>query len=137
VESITQTHVLRFKPGEDLKRCIQLWAKEKQIKAAVVVTCVGSLSQSNLRYANQQTGVSLNGFFEILALSGTISASAVHLHISIADEKGITRGGHLLDGNIIYTTAEIALAVLPEIEFVREKDPTYGYNELKVQKANQ
>lgn len=134
MDSTTQIHVLRLKPHEDLKACVQNWAKENQIKAAAIVTCVGSLEQVHLRYANQSTGSTSLGFFEILSLSGTVSDSSVHLHLSVADSDGVTKGGHLLDQNFIYTTAEIVIAELPDVEFHREMDATYGYTELKIQK---
>ena len=134
MKSFGQIHVLRLKPHEDLKSCVQVWARENQIKAAVVVTCVGSLEQVNLRFANQNAGTTTRGFFEILSLSGTLSETAVHLHLSVADKKGVTQGGHLLDKNYIYTTAEVAIAELTDLEFLREMDSTYGYKELKIQK---
>lgn len=134
VESIAHVHVLRLRPHEDLKMCLLLWAKKHQVKAAVVISCVGSLEQFHLRYANQSSGDRKKGFFEILSLTGTISDTYAHLHLSLADEQGIAKGGHLLDGNLIYTTAEIAIAELTDMVFAREKDPVYGYDELNVQK---
>lgn len=44
----------------------------------------------------------------------------------------MTTGGHLLDANLIYTTAEIAIAELPELVFDRVLDSTYGYQELQI-----
>jgi predicted DNA-binding protein with PD1-like motif len=35
---------------------------------------------------------------------------------------------------LVYTTAEIVLAQLPNFEFSRSLDPTYGYFELVVNK---
>ena len=133
MQSNSKIHVIRLKPHEDLKKSVQLWAKENQIRAAVIVTCVGSLEQVHLRYANQPGGKASKGFFEILTLSGTLSASSVHLHLTIADDKGLVTGGHLLDENLIYTTAEIAIAELTDVAFLREEDLTYGYRELKIQ----
>lgn len=100
----------------------------------MIVTCVGSLVQYNLRYANQKGGHSKTGHFEIVSLVGTLSRSAAHLHLSIADETGKTTGGHLLDGNIIYTTAEIGIAELPDLVFERVFDAASGYHELFVAK---
>ena len=132
LHSPQKIYAIRLKPGEDLKQSIQKFAVENNLQASVVVTCVGSLLQYNLRFANQREGVVRKGHFEILSLSGTISESAVHLHLSIANEKGKTTGGHLLDDNLIFTTAEIAIAELTELEFKRIYDPNSGYPELSI-----
>jgi predicted DNA-binding protein with PD1-like motif len=124
--------ILRLKPHEDLKESLQAFAEENNIKAAVIMTCAGSLEQYNLRFANQKDAAIGNEFYEILSLTGTLSATACHLHLCIADAKGKTTGGHLLPGNLIYSTAEIAIASLPDLVFERVEDATYGYRELHV-----
>ena len=129
-----RVYALRLKPGQDLKKEIMQLARTQQIRAGCVVTCVGSLQEANLRFANQPVGTPMPGKFEILSLVGTFSVDAAHLHLSIADSTGRTFGGHLMDGNRIYTTAELVIGIMPELEFVREADPTYGYQELLVRK---
>ena len=109
-----------------------VFAEKNKIKAGFVATCVGSLEQVNLRYANQPSGTLLKGHFEILSLSGTFSDTSAHLHLSVADSTGKTIGGHLLDDNQIYTTAEIVVGELLDVEFTRELDSTYGYQELVI-----
>ena len=52
--------------------------------------------------------------------------------MSVSDENGRTIGGHLLNNNLVYSTAEIVLVELTDLEFAREIDPTYGYHELVV-----
>jgi uncharacterized protein len=74
------------------------------------------------------------GYFEIVSAEGTFSDSAAHLHLAVADDEGKTTGGHVLDENLIYTTAEIAIAVLEDVAFERATDPSYGYQELQVKK---
>lgn len=127
-----QVHVFRLKPHEDLKTAIVEYAKANSITAGIVLTCVGSLEEYNIRFANEKAGKKLWGYFEIVSLTGTFSTSSSHLHLSVSDSRGNTIGGHLLDGNHIYTTAEIAIGVLPEITFEREIDATYGFSELVV-----
>lgn len=131
MESHLKAYVLRLKPREDLRKSILQFAKTNTIKAGVIITCVGSLEQLNLRFANQDKPTLIKRHFEILALSGTFSDDNTgHFHISVADDSGHSIGGHLLDDNFIYTTAEIVLGSLPELHFVRETDPAYGYKEL-------
>jgi uncharacterized protein len=125
---------LRLKPHQDLKKELIAFAAEEKLKAGCIVTCVGSLEHVNLRFANQPEGKSLKGHFEILSLVGTFSETSAHLHLSVADNTGVTIGGHLLDDNLIYTTAEIVIGELTDVEFKRETDSTYGYQELVVKK---
>jgi predicted DNA-binding protein with PD1-like motif len=130
--SNAKVYVIRLRPREDLKRSILTFARERQLKAAIILTCVGSLEQLHIRFANQKSGTMRPGHFEILHCGGTLSDSNCHLHLTVADETGITCGGHLLEDCLIYTTAEIAIAELPQLEFLRIEDRTYGYHELVV-----
>jgi predicted DNA-binding protein with PD1-like motif len=132
MHSKSKTYVIRLKPHEDLKKSIMQFAKDNNIKAGIVQTCVGSLEQYNLRFANQENGSLQNGHFEIVSCVGTFSSTACHLHLAVSDSLGVTRGGHLLENNLVYTTIEIALAELTDIVFERIIDPTYGYSELNV-----
>jgi predicted DNA-binding protein with PD1-like motif len=127
-------HVFRLKPGSDLIQEIRAWAKSNRIRAASVVTTVGSLKRLNLRYANQSDGVAQEGKYEITSLVGTIADSGLHLHLQVSDTKGNSIGGHLLEGNLIFTTAEIVLVEFPELSFSREPDEASGYHELVIRK---
>ena len=63
---------------------------------------------------------------------GTLSPKGVHIHISVSDENGNTIGGHLKNGCIVNTTAEVCLLVFDNIKFDREFDETTGYDELVI-----
>jgi predicted DNA-binding protein with PD1-like motif len=126
------TYALRLKPGDDLRQRLTAFAAEQHIRAGAVDTCVGSLTQATLRLANQEGPTVYRGHFEIVSLVGTLAESGSHLHLSVSDSTGRTVGGHLLDGNLIYTTAELVIGVLTDVEFRREEDPTFGYHELAV-----
>ena len=130
-------YAFRLKPKNDLRKSILAFAEENKIRAGSILTCVGSLEQYHIRCANQLNGELKKGFFEIVSLTGTFSSVSGHLHISISDHLGSTFGGHLLNGNIIYTTAEIVLLELTSLEFKRELDSTYGFKELIVEKRKQ
>ena len=125
-----------MQPGTDLRKSLQEFAAQEKLTAGVIVTCVGSLTQYNLRFAHQKAGTQATGFFEIVSLVGTVSESSLHLHLCISDEDGNTKGGHLLENNLVYTTAEIALAKLPDIEFRRVHDDASGYRELEVRERS-
>ncbi len=125
-------HFLRLKPNELVMESLQSWARENSIEAASILSAVGSLKKATLRFANQPQGESLEGPFEVVSLSGTLSKESMHLHASISDSKGNTRGGHLTGENRIHTTLELVIGVYPTVKFTREKDPSTGYPELVV-----
>lgn len=130
-------HAFRLMPHRDLKEAITTFAKEQKIKAGAIVSCVGSLEQFNIRFANQPDGTFQKGFFEIVSLTGAFDEASSHLHIAVSDKEGKTIGGHLMNNNLVYTTAEIVVVELTDLEFTREIDPTYGYQELVVKKRKQ
>lgn len=134
-----KAYAFRLKPGQDLKQEIQKLVTEKQIKAGWISTCVGSLTNYNIRFANQPNGSSDSGHFEIVSLTGTVSVNGSHIHISISDSTGKTIGGHLMDDCKIYTTAEIVILSGNDLIFKREKDGTTPWEELQVEevKSNQ
>jgi len=129
-------YALRLKPGDDLRQQLNAFVAAHHLEAGAVLTCVGSLTEVSLRLANQENATHYRGHFEIVSLVGTLSATGGgHLHLAVADSTGRTIGGHLLDGCRIYTTAEIVLGALPQLQFVRETDTTFGYKELVVKPA--
>jgi uncharacterized protein len=127
-------HAFRLKPGQDLRKSIEDYVKENNIAAGWIVTCVGSLTNYNIRFANQKDGTTGSGHFEIVSLTGTVSNNGSHIHISISDSTGKTIGGHLLQGCTIYTTAEMVIQSSPNFIFKREKDGTTPWEELQIEK---
>ncbi|MDB5874936.1 MAG: DNA-binding protein [Ramlibacter sp.] len=127
-------HVLRLAPGDDLRAVLEAafanLSKQHGIAAACIVSAVGSLSQAVLRYADKPGGSETDGPLELLMLSGTLSADGAHLHGSVADANGTVKGGHIMPGCIVRTTAEVVIALLPGWEFRRELDAATGYKEL-------
>ena len=128
-------YAFRLRPHDDLKKCVQQFAKTKRLKAGAILSAVGSLEQLNIRFANQPDGTMRTGFFEIVSLTGTFSGTSCHIHICVSDANGQTLGGHLLDENLIYTTAEIVAINLYDLEFIRLTDTTYNYKELVVRRV--
>lgn len=125
---------LRLTPGSKLRESIYKIAQDYNIKAGVVLTCVGSLQNLNIRLAGGAERMTKQADYEILALSGTFNnLEEGHFHISVADKQGSCLGGHLLSDNIIATTAEIVLGIVPDKKFKREKDPKTGYLELIIE----
>jgi hypothetical protein len=122
----------RLAPHQDLKKGLINFVEKNKLKAGFILTCVGSLEQVSIRFANQENGVTLTGHFEIVSLTGTFSDTYTHFHIAVAGVDGNAIGGHLLEGSRVYTTAELVLGEMTEVEFNRITDTTYGYKELNV-----
>ncbi len=127
------SYAFRLLPDDDLRISIQRFVTEKNIKAGWIASCVGSLNEYSIRFANEHEAMQGRGYFEILSLSGTVSNNGSHLHICISDNAGKVTGGHLMEGCKIYTTAEIVLIESGKYIFTREKDGSTPWNELHVQ----
>ena len=127
-----QTFAFRLKPDEDLKQALQAFTQKQDIKAGCILSAIGSLKQASIRFANRDTTTFLQDKFEILSLNGTLATTGIHIHIAIANSQGETIGGHLENGCIIYTTAEIVIGVSKEFTFDRTIDKQTGYKELEI-----
>lgn len=127
-----QVEMLRLMPGQDLKATLDRFVRERGYRAAVVLSCAGSVRRAVLRLADGASAMTYEQTCEIVALGGTLSADGSHLHIALADAAGAVIGGHLKEGTLIHTTAELALGVAPGVVFTREPDAVTGYAELKI-----
>lgn len=136
IRSHGEFRALRLDPATDLRRALEQLALRPAAPAMAIVTCCGSLSAARLRPAGADGALELAGPLEILALSGTLSRSGVHLHVAVADAEGATYGGHLLHGCVIYTTAEVVLLELPGMRFSRERDAETGWRELAIRRRS-
>jgi predicted DNA-binding protein with PD1-like motif len=125
-------HPLRLKPGADLKGEIEAYVLQEKIEAGWISTGVGSLTELQVRFANQPNADTLNGHLEIVSLTGTVSVNGSHLHISVSDSKGKTIGGHLMPGSKVYTTAELVIGESLRHKFTREEDGTTPWKELQI-----
>ena len=136
VDEHMRVHVFRLRPGDDLLESLRAYAHAQHLRAAVVLTGAGSLTQAAIRYANQPNATLSTGHFEIVSLVGTLEDGGEHLHLSLGAENGTMIGGHLMPGCKIYTTGEIVLGELQDARFARELDKQgSGWEELKVYSA--
>lgn len=131
-----RVHALRLRPGQDVKLAIQEYARTHNLQAGYVVTAVGSVRGLRLRLANRQEATTFEGFHEVVSLVGTFSAEGCHLHLSASDCDGTTRGGHLVEGNLVYTTLELVLGEVQGVRFRRQHDPETGWPELHIEKTS-
>lgn len=127
---------IRLKPGQDLKQELKNFVLDQQIQAGLILTAIGSLQKATIRYANQPNSSVLTEKFEILSLNGTLSMHGMHLHIVLGDRAGQVIGGHLTDGCIIYTTAEIVIGKILSQTFLRTLDQKTGFLELEIKERS-
>jgi predicted DNA-binding protein with PD1-like motif len=123
---------IRLSPGVDLRRALEDTAVKQSAESAFVVAGIGSLCGASLRYAGEAMESKMTGPLEILSISGTLSSSDAHLHMSVSDASGRVYGGHVGYGSTVRTTAEVLLAQLGDWSLTREHDPATGFNELVV-----
>ena len=122
----------RLTKGADLKKSIEQLVVQYNIQAGSIASCVGCLSIVNLRLAGAQKTLFLEEDLEIVSVMGTLTAQHQHIHVSVSNSSGHVIGGHLLEGSIIDTTAELIIHHYPSLHFSREFDSNTGYTELVI-----
>lgn len=127
-----KTHVFRLRRGSDLLKALQEYARTRRIAAGTVVSGVGCVTRARVRDTSGVTVRELNEPLEIVSLMGTLSAARTHLHIALAREDLTVLGGHLMEGCIVNTTAEVVLLELDGVRFGAERDGETGYDELAI-----
>lgn len=125
-------HIFRLHRGDDLLRSIRRYAEERDIRAAVITCGVGCVTRAVIRDASGVNVHTLEGRYEIVSLTGTVSADRCHVHIALAGEDLRVIGGHLCEGTLINTTCELGLSEIPGVRFTKQWDAQTGYNELEI-----
>jgi len=127
-------HCIRLHRGDDLLESIKALAANRNIRAGVVLSAVGCISEGRVRDASGINIRQIRDHCEIVSLNGTVSAQRCHLHIALSKEDLSTVGGHLCSGCIVNTTCELVIAEVPGISYGVEFDQETGYDELIFQK---
>ena len=128
-------HAFRLTYGMDLRQGIEDYCRDNDIHSAAIVTVVGCVYRARIRLADGETIEEYDDRYEIVSLTGTVSPDGSHMHVSLADEDGRVIGGHMCDGCLVNTTAEVVLVSLDEeYRFSREYDDSTGYDELVIRK---
>lgn len=123
-------HSKRLHRGDDLLLSIEELAKQKHIKAGVVLSAVGCVLEARLRDASGVTIREVAEHCEIVSLNGTVSEKRCHLHLALSKEDLSTIGGHMVEGCIINTTCELIIGELSDQQIDVEYDKETGYKEL-------
>ena len=128
-------HAFRLTYGMDLRQGIEDYCRDNDIHSAAIMTVVGCVYRARIRLADGETIEEYDDRYEIVSLTGTISPDGSHMHISLADEDGRVIGGHMCNGCLVNTTAEVVLVSLDEeYRFSREYDDSTDYDELVIRK---
>ncbi len=125
-------HAFRLTKGDDLKLQIEKYVKVNNIQAGVILTAVGCIYEAVIRNAGGVDTVQLKEKLEIVSITGSLSINGCHIHISVSDENLNTYGGHLKDGCLVNTTAEIVILELESYSFDRKMDNSTGYKEIVI-----
>ncbi len=130
-----RVHAVRLRPGDDLREELEKLTALAPLRAGVVLSAVGSLTRLALRLADRKEETVRTGRFEVVSLTGTLGPDGCHLHLAASDGDGVTVGGHLLPGCLVYTTVELVVGDAVGLIFHREPDSVTGFRELSIQKS--
>ena len=123
VNSITsqfeRVEIIRMRTGTDLLEGLKNVTAEKNIKNAVILSGIGSVteyhyhvvSDKNLPPAQEDPSASVA--MDLVAVQGFIFNGRIHAHISLSDENSVV-GGHLEPGTKALTFFVLAIGVLPD-----------------------
>jgi predicted DNA-binding protein with PD1-like motif len=111
--------IIRMKPGTDMLEGLNKAIKENNIKNAVILAGIGSVtdyhyhvvSDKNLPPAEEFPKASVA--MDLVSVQGYILSGRVHAHIALSDENSMV-GGHLEDGTKALTFFIITIGILPD-----------------------
>lgn len=132
MESNIKQITIRLKTGDDLRGGIDSALKKHGVKAGCLVSIVGSLSHGKLRMPGAKIVRDWTEELEIVSGTGTLSINGSHIHIAVSDINGKVIGGHLVNGSIVRTTAEIVILNFTDTEYSRVFDAGTGFAELEI-----
>ena len=104
----------KLSSGEDVYNALN----EMQIhhnSTSFLISAVGDLSTVSFKCPLNQKPVVLEKKLEIITLSGYLSATDSHLHISASDEECRVFGGHLLPGTTVLKSLDVLIGAIPNL----------------------
>ena len=123
--------LMRLDPGEEMISTISSWAKENDVRSAVI-SGLGAVRDVRLGYFDLNDGkyieIPVSRHVEIVSLDGSIALldgePHLHIHVTVSSSGGGTIAGHLFQA-VVSITAELHLTILRE-PIKRVKDPSTG-----------
>lgn len=142
VGALGRVIVARLSPGTELLSGITEMMEREGLRYAVILGGAASLRGVRLRNVRfepeawpirdeHRVFIELPGPLELLSISGNVSRrpdGAIHLHAHVVVSTGgpvpgQTFGGHLVEGAVVLSTAEISIAEIEGIALARRMDP--------------
>lgn len=125
-------YIGRFPFEDDLLISMENFAAQHGIKAAWV-RVIGALQSAVIGFYDQEAweyrAITIKGGLEIINCSGNISMREGkpkgHLHITLGDQNGDLKGGHLMEGSRIFA-AEFFIQEIKEVNLQRTYDEQTG-----------
>ncbi len=105
----------KLSSGLDVFNSLKALSKDFKSRA-FVVNAVGDLSKVSFKCPLNEKPVILEKKLEIITLSGYLSSTESHIHISVSDESCSVFGGHLLEGTTVLKSLDILLGVIPNLK---------------------
>jgi predicted DNA-binding protein with PD1-like motif len=111
--------VVRLKSGTDILEGLKEAVRKENIKNAVILAGLGSVTRYHFHVVNNSGFPSTNAFVkkdapaDILNVNGYVFDGRVHAHITVSDGKQAI-GGHLEDDTRVFTFAIITIGVLDD-----------------------
>lgn len=132
--------MLRLDQGQDLFATLSHFAREHEIRAAVVVSGIGMLRDVTVGYWNGSEYVrhELPQPHELVGLHGSIAEAdgpSIHLHAALAGPDHSLVGGHLMRATV-WVLNELFLDTFPARTFGRPIDETLGLRKLDLEPAS-
>jgi len=125
--------ILKLDSGEEIIQTIEKVLLSENIKNGYILSGLGAGTGIEIGSLVGKTYVkeTLNERHEIISFNGSITEGSprMHIHITLAGEDHIARGGHLFSGKAD-PLMEIAIVILDKIKMTRKLEEHSGMNEL-------
>lgn len=123
--------VVRFKYNTDLLKGLQQAVKSQNIKNAVILSGVGSVTRYHVHAVHNTTLPAKLAYTEravpmdLIAVNGYVLNGRIHAHITMTDDQKAF-GGHLHEGTTVFTFAIVTLGILDDnIDLSRFDDSSW------------
>ena len=81
-----------------------------------LISSVGDLSKVSFKCPSDDKPITLEKKLEIITLSGFLTNTSSHFHISVSDQNCSVFGGHLLPGTTVLKSLDVLVGVLPDLQ---------------------
>lgn len=116
---IKRVVMVRFKYNADLLKGLEQAVKSENIKNAVIMSGVGSVTRYHVHAVSNTTLPAKLAYAEraapmdLIAVNGYVLGGKIHAHITMTDDQKAF-GGHLHEGTTVFTFAIVTLGILDD-----------------------